>query len=52
MRLVKMDEYGHDFAGAQTSLSLSLYFACRKHLLSPNGYKELAKIIDIAKKFG
>jgi hypothetical protein len=49
---MKVDEYRDDLANAQASFSLPLYFASRKHLLPPDGYKDLAEVIDIAKQFG
>jgi hypothetical protein len=48
---VELGEKGHDFTEAQGALTLAMFHAMAELHRLPEGFKVLAKIIDLAKHF-
>lgn len=51
LRLMKMDQQGHDFTQGQGSGAMTLDFAAGQHLFFKHGQEHLAKIIDTTEQF-
>jgi hypothetical protein len=51
MRLMKMDQNGHDLTQAQPSGSAPVLLAALEQAEGPVGFKDLAIIIDMAEQF-
>jgi hypothetical protein len=51
MRLMKVDQDGHDFTDRQRSFSMALDNSTREQMLLQGGQKSLAKIIDTYEYF-